>query len=178
MEKKTAAAKALQQSQNIVAYNDFLAQMRASSMSAQEQELAAADQQYQQALTLAIKAGKGTADVTAAYEEKKKQIKKKYADEERQREIEQAAKSVELAGQTFGALAQLTEVLGKGNEKNAEKTFKITKALRIGEAVANTAAAIMSQLAVPQDALTGANFVKAGIVAVTGAAQIATTALS
>lgn len=176
MEKKTAAAKALQQSQNIVAYNDFLAQMRASSMSAQQQELAAADQQYQQALTLAIKAGKGTADVTAAYEEKKKQIKKKYADEDRQREVEQAAKSAELAGQTFGALAQLTEALGKGNEKNAEKTFKLTKALRIGEAVANTAAAIMSQLAVPQDALTGANFVKAGIVAATGAAQVAAIA--
>jgi major membrane immunogen (membrane-anchored lipoprotein) len=150
--------------------------MRASSLSAQQQELAAADQQYQQLLTLAIKAGKGTEAVTQAYEEKKAQIKKKYADEERQREIEQSAKSVELAGQTFGALAQLTESLGKGNEKNAEKTFKISKALRIGEAIANTAAAIMSQLAVPQDALTGANFVKAGIVAATGAAQVATIA--
>ena len=176
MEKKTAAAKALQQSQNVVAYNDMLAQMRASSLSAQQQELAAADQQYQQLLTLAIKAGKGTADVTAAYEEKKKQIKKKYADEERQREIEQAAKSVELVGQSFGAIAQLTEALGKGNEKQAARTFKITKALRLAEAIANTAAAIMNQLAVPQDAPSGLNFVKAGIVAVTGAAQIATIA--
>ena len=34
----------------------------------------------------------------------------------------------------------------------------------------------MSQLAVPQDALTGANFVKAGIVAATGAAQVAAIA--
>jgi hypothetical protein len=32
----------------------------------------------------------------------------------------------------------------------------------------------MAQLAVPQDALTGANFIKAGIVAATGVAQIAT----
>ena len=161
---------------NIQSYNEMLAQMRASSLSAEEQELAAAEQQYQELLTLAIKSGKETEAVTQALEEKKAQIKKKYADEERQREIEQAAKSVELAGQTFGALAQLTEALGKGNEKNAEKTFKITKALRIGEAVANTAAAIMSQLAVPQDALTGANFVKAGIVAATGAAQVAAIA--
>jgi hypothetical protein len=36
----------------------------------------------------------------------------------------------------------------------------------------------MGQLAVPLDQLTGANFVKAGIVAVTGAAQIATIARS
>lgn len=171
MEKKTAAAKALQQSQNVVAYNDMLAQMRASSMSAQQQELAAADQQYQQLLALAIKAGKGTADVTAAYEEKKKQIKKKYADEERKRELEQAAKSVELVGQSFGAIAQLTEALNKGNEKNAEKTFRITKALRLAEAVANTAAAIMSQLTAGP-----AGFVPAAIAAATGAAQIATIA--
>ena len=162
--------------QNLVGYNQMLAQLTASAQSAQAQELQAAQAQYVQLLDLAIKSGQDTSAATAAYEAKKAQIKKKYADEERQREIEQAAKSVELAGQTFGALAQLTEVLGKGNEKNAEKAFKITKALRIGEAVANTASAIMSQLAVPQDALTGANFVKAGIVAVTGAAQIATIA--
>ena len=176
IEKKTAAERKLQQSQNVNAYNDMLAQMKAATGTAQQQELAAADQQYMQLLTLAIKAGKDTTEVTAVYEQKKKEIKKKYADEARALEIAQAAQSVELVGQSFGAIAQLTEALGKGNEKNAEKTFKITKALRIGEAVANTASAIMSQLAVPQDALTGANFVKAGIVAVTGAAQIATIA--
>ncbi len=162
--------------QNLVGYNQMLAQFTASAQSAQAQELQAAQAQYMQLLDLAIKSGQDTAAATATYEAKKAQIKKKYADEDRQREVENAAKSVELAGQTFGALAQLTEALGKGNEKNAEKTFKITKALRIGEAVANTAAAIMSQLAVPQDALTGANFVKAGIVAATGAAQVAAIA--
>ena len=162
--------------QNLVGYNQMLAQFTASAQSAQAQELQAAQAQYMQLLDLAIKSGQDTAAATATYEAKKAQITKKYADEDRQREVENAAKSVELAGQTFGALAQLTEALGKGNEKNAEKTFKITKALRIGEAVANTAAAIMSQLAVPQDALTGANFVKAGIVAATGAAQVAAIA--
>ena len=176
IEKKAAADRKLQQSQNVNAYNEMLAQTKASTGTAQQQELAAANQQYMQLLTLAIKAGKDTTEVTAVYEQKKNEIKKKYADEARALEIAQAAQSVELVSQSFGAIAQLTEALGKGNEKNAEKTFKITKALRIGEAVASTAAAIMTQLAVPQDALTGANFVKAGIVAVTGAAQIATIA--
>lgn len=174
--KKRDEDEAKSRAQNLVGYNQMLAQFTASAQSAQAQELQAAQAQYVQLLDLAIKSGQDTAAATAAYEAKKAQIKKKYADEERQREIEQSAKSVELAGQTFGALAQLTEALGKGNEKNAEKTFKISKALRIGEAIANTAAAIMSQLAVPQDALTGANFVKAGIVAATGAAQVATIA--
>jgi hypothetical protein len=162
--------------QNIAAYNDMLAQMRGSSGTAEQQELAAAEQQYLALTNLAIKAGKSTVETTQVYEEKKKQIKKKYAAEERANELANAAASVQLAGQAFGALAQLSEALGKDNEKNAEKTFKITKALRIGEAIASTAAAIMMQFAVPQDALTGANFVKAGIVAATGAAQIATIA--
>ena len=173
--KKAESDKVLR-GQNVAAYNAMLAQMTGSVGTAQEQELAAAEQQYMQLLDLAIKAGRGTAEATAYYEDKKKQIKKKYADEDRANELANAAASVQLAGQAFGALAQLSEALGKNNEKNAEKTFKITKALRIGEAIASTAAAIMMQFAVPQDALTGANFVKAGIVAATGAAQIATIA--
>jgi hypothetical protein len=175
--KKAEADKVLR-GQNVEAYNAMLAQMGASVGTAQEQELAAAEAQYLALTNLAIKAGMSTAETTQLYEEKKKQIKKKYADQDRANELANAAASVQLAAQSFGALAQLTEALGKGNEKNAQKTFKITKALRIGEAVASTAAAIMTQLAVPQDALTGANFVKAGIVAVTGAAQIATIASS
>jgi chemotaxis protein histidine kinase CheA len=176
IQKKVADEKKLQQSQAVNSFNDALAQFRASNMTAQQQELAAAEQQYLALTTLAIKAGKDTTAVTAEYEEKKKQIKKKYADEERAREVAAAAQSVELVSQSLGAIAGLVDALGKGNEKNAEKNFKITKALRIAEAVASTAAAIMTQLAVPQDALTGANFVKAGIVAVTGATQIATIA--
>lgn len=176
IEKKAADARKLQQGQNVSAYNDMLNQMRSAGGTAQEQELAAAEQQYLALTTLAIKAGKSGVEATQIYEAKKREIKKKYSDEDRANELANAAASVQLAGQAFGALAQLSEALGKNNEKNAEKTFKITKALRIGEAIASTAAAIMMQFAVPQDALTGANFVKAGIVAVTGAAQIATIA--
>jgi hypothetical protein len=176
IEKKAADARKLAQGQNISAYNDMLTQMRNAGGTAQEQELAAAEQQYLALTTLAIKAGKSGVEATQLYESKKREIKEKYAKQDRANELANAAASVQLAGQAFGALAQLSEALGKGNEKNAEKTFKITKALRIGEAVASTAAAIMTQLAVPQDALTGANFVKAGIVAATGVAQIATIA--
>ena len=176
IEKKTADARKLQQGQNISAYNDMLTQMRSAGGTAEQQELAAAEQQYLALTTLAIKAGKSTVEATQLYEQKKRDIKKKYADQARADELANAAASVQLAGQAFGALAQLSEALGKDNEKNAQKTFKITKALRIGEAIASTAAAIMMQFAVPQDALTGANFVKAGIVAATGAAQIATIA--
>jgi len=168
---KNAIEQEATRKKNIDSFKDALAQFRASNMTAQQQELAAAEQQYIAITTLAIKAGKDTTALTAEYEEKKKQIKKKYANEERKRELEQAAKSVQLVSQSLGAIAGLVEALNKDNKKNAEKNFKITKALRLAEAIANTAAAVMSQLTVGP-----AGFVPAGIAAATGAAQIATIA--
>jgi len=80
----------------------------------------------------------------------------------------------DLASQSAQAFADLNDALSAGDQANAEEAFKRTKALQLAGAIANTAAAVTAQLAVPQDALTGANFVKAGIALTTGLAQIAT----
>jgi hypothetical protein len=104
-----------------------------------------------------------------------RKVNEKYDKLDEQRQMANNAKKLELAGQAFGALAQLAESFSKGDEKNARKVFGITKALRLGEAVANTAAAVMNQLATTPGP---AGFVQAGIAAVTGAAQIATIARS
>jgi len=104
-----------------------------------------------------------------------RKVNEKYDKLDEQRQMANNAKKLELAGQAFGALAQLAESFSKGDEKNAKKVFNITKALRLGEAVANTAAAVMNQLASTPGP---AGFVQAGIAAVTGAAQIATIAKS
>ena len=126
-----------------------------------------------------IESGQATADkavlITTAQREAERKVNEKYDALDKQREMQKNAKKLELAGQAFGALAQLSEAFAKGDEKNAKKTFAITKALRLGEAVANTAAAIMNQLASTPGP---AGFVQAGIAAVTGAAQIATIAKS
>jgi hypothetical protein len=68
----------------------------------------------------------------------------------------------------------LYTALNSDNEQNAERAFQVNKALQLASAIASTAAAVTAQLAVPQDALTGANFVKAGIALATGLAQVAT----
>ena len=80
----------------------------------------------------------------------------------------------DLAGQSATAFANLSEALSANDEANAEKSFQRTKALQLAAAIANTASAVTAQLAVPQDAATGINFVKAGIALTTGLAQIAT----
>ena len=88
------------------------------------------------------------------------------------------ASKVDLAAQGFGALANLVTSFEAKDKESAKRQFKVNKALQIGQTIASTAAGIMQQLAVPQDALTGLNFVKAGIVGVTGAASLAKIASS
>lgn len=124
-----------------------------------------------------------TADIDAAVarrktEEQTQKYLEEYDKEERQRKIDLADQRLSLASDTFGALGDLATAFAKDDEKSAERAFKVNKAVGIAQAVISTAQGVMAQLSVPQDALTGANFVKAGIVAATGAAQIATIAKS
>ncbi len=124
-----------------------------------------------------------TADIDAAVarrktEEQTQKYLEEYDKEERQRKIDLADQRLSLASETFGALGDLATAFAKDDEKSAERAFKVNKAVGIAQAVISTAQGVMAQLSVPQDALTGANFVKAGIVAATGAAQIATIAKS
>jgi hypothetical protein len=80
----------------------------------------------------------------------------------------------DLTSQGFDAIMQLNEAFAKDDEESAKKAFERNKQLQTAQAVINTAQAVTAQLAVPQDALTGANFVKAGIALATGIAQIKT----
>jgi hypothetical protein len=79
----------------------------------------------------------------------------------------------EYAQQGFEILSNLSSAFSKDSEKDARRQFNINKAAGIAQATTSTASAIVAQLAVPQDALTGANFVKAGIAGAIGFSQIA-----
>tara|TARA_R100000655_G_scaffold35141_1_gene68364 strand:+ start:1372 stop:3390 length:2019 start_codon:yes stop_codon:yes gene_type:complete len=101
---------------------------------------------------------------------------KKKAKADRDKDIEDNARKWELrfqlANDSLGAISDLVTAFAGEGEEAQKKAFRVNKAISIAQAVISTAQGIMSQLAVPQDALTGANFVKAGIVAATGIAQI------
>ena len=100
-------------------------------------------------------------------------IDKKRTDKEALNAKKLNATKVDLASQGFGALADLVSSFEAKDKESAKRQFKVNKALQIGQTIASTASGIMQQLAVPQDALTGMNFVKAGIVATTGVASLA-----
>jgi hypothetical protein len=171
-QRRAAQVKSLEEFQN------GINKLRGVGQSEREKELAQIKIDAKAALDALIASGEATiykaGEITAAEREAEREVNEKYDKIDRQRQMANNAKKLELAGQAFGALAQLAESFSKGDEKNARKVFGITKALRLGEAVANTAAAIMNQLTTPGPA----GFVQAGIAAVTGAAQIATIARS
>jgi len=120
-------------------------------------------------------------DITAIKEkeaEKQKAIDDKTTAESIANQQKLNQQKVSLASDGFGALSNLVMSFEAKDKESAKRQFKVNKALQIGQTVASTASGIMNQLAVPQDALTGLNFVKAGIVAATGAASLVKIASS
>ena len=81
---------------------------------------------------------------------------------------------LQLAQASFAALSALNQAFSGEGEQEARKAFKRNKALSLATAIAQTAQGVITQLASPKDVVTGSNFIKAAIVAATGAAQVAT----
>jgi hypothetical protein len=110
-------------------------------------------------------------------------ITKKYADEEA-KAIEEAEKkkqearmaniqsNFEMASLALDALSSLNEAATKGDEASQRKAFERNKMIQKAQATIAMASGIVQQLAVPQDQLTGMNFVKAAAVAAAGVANI------
>lgn len=144
----------------------------------QAQELADLAAHYDEQLRQAEKYGFDTTELLATQQAEVEAMQAKHRADDLAAENELRQQKLDLAVGVLGAMQQLNDAFA-GKDKQAQKrAFKRNKALGIATAVIQTAQAIMAQLSVPQDALTGANFVKAGIAAATGAAQIATIAKS
>jgi hypothetical protein len=160
-------------------FRTLLGQLQTERATDAQKEIAGVNAKYDALLTAAIKAGQADLAFTRSLEQQKQdeitRIQKAAKTKRLQEQAAEVAGQIALASQAVGAIAGLQEALTKDNKKNAEKNFKISKALRLGEAVMNTAAAVLQSLAtLPPPA----SFVAAGIAAVTGAAQIATIAKS
>ena len=70
--------------------------------------------------------------------------------------------------------SNLNEIFTKGNEKRAERNFKLNKALALSTAIINTAEAITTALTDKTQPSTIARILQTAAVAAAGAAQIAT----
>jgi hypothetical protein len=82
------------------------------------------------------------------------------------------AANFEMADLAVGALMDLNQAAAKGDEASQRKTFERNKLMQKAQATIAMASGIIQQLAVPQDQLTGMNFVKAAALAAAGIANI------
>jgi hypothetical protein len=173
-----------------------------SKLSKEQQEINAVYDKYFAILEAAKKNGEDISLLEEAQAESVKSIREKYQLEikdaedkarqekeakdkeadEKQKKLEKEALDQkianinqvgEYASQGFDILSNLSSAFSKDSEKDARRQFNINKAAGIAQATTSTASAVVAQLAVPQDALTGANFVKAGIAGAIGISQIA-----
>ena len=105
----------------------------------------------------------------------------KIANDEEASRAQIFSQRLKLAGDILGAINGLAQAFAKEDEASQRKAFKLNKAFGIGQAIISTAVGISNALTAggnPIKLATGTQFVEAGIVAATGAAQIATIARS
>jgi hypothetical protein len=108
-------------------------------------------------------------------QKKQDEIKEKYNKKDIERQNLLRQKTLQLAGNTFSALADLAGSFNTKNEKDARKQFQIQKAFNLGAAITNTAMAVTGALTAggnPIKLATGQQFVEAAIAATIGAANI------
>ena len=138
----------------------------------QQQELIANDTYYQQLISQAKAAGLDSAALTEEQARKENEIKKKYRDEDAANRMANIQKGFEMASLGLDALMSLNQAAAKGDEASQRKTFERNKLMQKAQATIAMAAGIVQQLAVPQDQLSGMNFVKAAAIAAAGVANI------
>ncbi len=113
------------------------------------------------------------------FDKKRRKIDEDFAEDSVALAKQEAEKRQQIADQAFSILTDIYTIFSKTNEENAEKNFKIQKAIGIAQASINTGLAVTAALTAGGNAIklaTGAQFVEAGIAAVAGAAQIAAIA--
>jgi len=143
-----------------------------STATQQERDLIASQEYY---FTLKEQAKAAGLDATALVEEqarKENEIKKKYRDEDKANRMANIQQGFEMASLGLDALMDLNQAAAKGDEASQRKTFERNKLMQKAQATIAMASGIVQQLAVPQDQLTGMNFVKAAAIAAAGIANI------
>jgi hypothetical protein len=138
----------------------------------QQQELIANDEYYQQLISQAKASGLDSAALVEEQARKENEIKKKYRDEDAANRMANIQKGFEMASLGLDALMSLNDAAAKGDEASQRKTFERNKLMQKAQATIAMASGIVTQLAVPQDQLTGMNFVKAAAIAAAGIANI------
>lgn len=108
---------------------------------------------------------------TETAEEQKQRLQRETVEDFLNNAEEIGRSSLEFASFALGVLGDLNQLATKDDEKRAERSFKINKGLAIVDAIMSTAQGVSKALGSSPPPF---NFINAGAVALSGAAQIAT----
>ena len=178
-EKRKLEQKALQDEEKV---SEFLTRKRNTDF---ENELLTLMQQYDKKFELARNNAELEKQLTEQQALDLAALRKKYSEEAEAAEAKANAKRIldeanvmnkklQMTSDTLGAINGLVQAFANESEEAQRRAFNVNKAIGLAQAIISTAQGIIGQLAVPKDQLTGANFIKAGIIAATGIAQVAT----
>jgi len=149
----------------------------------QEFEINAVRDKYFRLIEMAKQYGLDTAELEENRNVAIKAIEKKYADKDKLNNDKKITDQervwntkLQIANDSLVAINGLVQAFAGEGEEQQRRAFEVNKAVGIAQAIISTAQGVMTQLAVPKDALTGMNFIKAGVISATGVAQIATIA--
>ena len=112
------------------------------------------------------------AEISNKYRQADIDATKKTEEEKQALRMKSIESNFEMAELAVGALMSLNDAAAKGDEASQRKTFERNKLMQKAQATIAMASGIVQQLAVPQDQLTGSNFVKAAALAAAGIANI------
>ena len=137
--------------------NDLMFSLNATQ---KEIELKALEEDYKKRFDLA----KGNAEAT-------KLLEQELGEEKQRINLQYHSANLDLATSAMGALMALNDAFPANSKKNAEKSFKINKALQLASATMSSASAVLSVMADPT--LIGpARWVAVATAAATGIANI------
>jgi hypothetical protein len=137
--------------------NDLLFSLNATE---KEKEIKALEDDYKKRFELA----KGNADAT-------KLLEQELAEERQRINLRYHAANLDLATGAMGALMALNDAFPANTKKNAEKSFKINKALQLASATMSAASAVLTVMADPT--LIGpARWIAVATAGITGMANI------
>jgi hypothetical protein len=150
---------------------------------AQKREEAALLQWYQEQKRLARENGQILVGLEEAYEKQKSEIRDKYNAEELAEEQAITDAKFQLASNSLAALQALTTAFASKDEANAERQFKIQKALSLASATVSSTEGVINAYKTAQGSpytLINPAYpaIQAGLAAAFGVAQIATIARS
>ena len=153
------------------------------TLSFQDLEIRAVQDQYFNLIELAEKYGQDKAALEEQQQAAIQEIKDRYAKEDAKKQLKDAQElnqaKMGLAIDAFGALIALNDAFAWATEEQQRKAFQRDKALKIGQAIMSTGLAVTAALTAggnPIKLATGMQFIEAGIAGAMGLAQVAAIA--